>query len=165
MDQELQHMQERYIEAAGRATQSFGAGRVIGQIFAYLYFSRDPKSLDDLTEALGISKGAASMAVRQLEQWGALRRLWIKGDRKDYYEAADELGRIVRRVLLDAIGQRMEMARSLINDTETVLETNGKDRKNDEDWVFFEKRFRRFKKFRERAEWLWEKFIQGMLLK
>ena len=97
----------KFIEDAGNTTQSLGVGRVIGQIFAYLYFSEEPRGLDDMKEALGISKGSASMGVRQLEQWGAVQRVWVKGDRKDYYTANDYFGQIVRNIATDLMGKRL----------------------------------------------------------
>jgi len=165
MNKELQQIRERFIEASGHTTQSLGAGRVIGQIYAHMYFSPEPQTLDDLTQELGISKGSASMAVRQLEQWGALRRLWVKGDRKDYYEATDEFGKILRRVLLESIGQRMEIADELLEEAEQLLQKGKSARTKDSDWKFFDKRIRRFRVFRERSQWLWDKFIQGFLVK
>ena len=75
---------DKFIEDAGNLAQSFGLGRVVGQIYAYLYFSRTSKGLHDMQQDLHISKGSASMCVRQLEQWGAVSKIWIKGDRKDY---------------------------------------------------------------------------------
>lgn len=165
MDEEIQSLRERFIEAAGNTTQSFGAGRVLGQMFAHLYFSKDPQSLDELTAGLGISKGSASMAARQLEQWGALRRVWLKGDRKDYFEATDEFGKIIRRALLEAIGQRMETADGLLKDAESLLEARRKKTEPlDGEWAFLESRLRRFRVFRDRAQWLWDKFISSMLL-
>ena len=97
----------RFIEDAGNTTQSLGVGRVIGQIFAYLYFSEEPRGLDDMKDALGISKGSASMGVRQLEQWGAVQRVWVKGDRKDYYTANDYFGQIIRNIATDLMGKRL----------------------------------------------------------
>ena len=104
----------RFIEEAGNTTQTLGVGRVIGQIYAYLYFSEPPRTLDDMKETLGISKGSASMGVRQLEQWDAVQRIWVKGDRKDYYTANDYFGRIVRNIMSDLMGKRLaSLAQSL----------------------------------------------------
>ncbi len=166
MNQELQSLRQRFIETAGHFTQSLGAGRVLGQIFAHIYFSRDPQSLDDLTRKLEISKGSASMAVRQLEQWGALRRVWIKGDRKDYYVATDEFGRIIRKALLDMIGRKMETSDGLLEDSQALLQErmrNGK--KADEDWAFIDDRVKKLQSFRDRAQGLWDSSILKMLLK
>ena len=139
---------------------------MLGQIFAHIYFSRDPQSLDDLTRKLEISKGSASMAVRQLEQWGALRRVWIKGDRKDYYVATDEFGRIIRKALLDMIGRKMETSDGLLEDSQALLQErmrNGK--KADEDWAFIDDRVKKLQSFRDRAQGLWDSSILKMLLK
>jgi len=166
MNQELQFLRRRFIESAGHFTQSLGAGRVLGQIFAHLYFSKDPQSLDDLTRLLEISKGSASMAVRQLEQWGALRRMWVKGDRKDYYLATDEFGRIIRKALLDMIGRQMETSDGLLDDAQSLLQErtrNGK--KSDEDWVFITQRVKKLQAFRNRTQGLWDSSILKILLK
>ena len=166
MNQELQALRQRFIESAGHLTQSLGAGRVLGQIYAHIYFSKDPQSLDDLTRRLEISKGSASMAVRQLEQWGALRRVWVKGDRKDYYVATDEFGRIVRKALLDMIGRKMETSDGLLEEAQALLQErtrNGK--KSDEEWVFIDQRVKKLQLFRDRAQGLWNSSILRMLLK
>ena len=122
----------RFIEEAGTSTQSLGLGRNVGQIYAYLYFSPEPRNLGDMQDALGISKGSASMSVRQLEQWDAVRRVWIKGDRKDYWEASDWFGRILKRALFDTIAQKMSVYTDLIDNAETLLRSDGKteERKN-----------------------------------
>lgn len=166
MNPELQSLRQRFIESAGHFTQSLGAGRVLGQIYAHIYFSKAPQSLDDLTRRLEISKGSASMAVRQLEQWGALRRVWVKGDRKDYYVATDEFGRIIRKALLDMIGRKMETSDGLLEDAQALLQErmrNGK--KTDEEWAFMDQRVKKLQLFRDRAQGLWDSSILKMLLK
>lgn len=166
MNQELQSLRQRFIESAGHFTQSLGAGRVLGQIYAHIYFSKDPQSLDDLTRLLEISKGSASMAVRQLDQWGALRRVWVKGDRKDYYKATDEFGRIIRKALLDMIGRKMETSDGLLDDAQSLLQIRTRNGKSsDEEWLFMAQRVKKLQAFRARAQGLWDSSILKMLLK
>ena len=112
----------RFIEDAGNTTQALGVGRVVGQIFAYLYFSEESRTLDDMKEALGISKGSASMGVRQLEQWGAVQRVWVKGDRKDFYTANDYFGRIIRNIATDLMGKRLAGLASSLDAAEAELD-------------------------------------------
>ena len=166
MTQDIQTLRQRFVESAGHFSQSLGAGRVLGQIFAHIYFSKEPQSLDDLTRMLGISKGSASMAVRQLEQWGALRRMWIKGDRKDYYIASDEFGRIVRNALIEMVGRKMETADGLLEEAQSIIqeEVRGKNDRNGE-WAFVQQRIRRLRDFRARAQGLWDSPIARLLLK
>lgn len=159
-----QQLRRRFIEAAGQMTQTLGVGRALGQVFTHIYFSREPQSLDDLTQSLGISKGSASMTVRQLEQWGALRKVWIKGERKDYYEALDHFGRIIRRALLDVIGRKMESGDRVLEEAESEIPAGANGAENAE-WGFIRERIGKIRAFRGRAQRLWDSSILKMLLK
>jgi HTH-type transcriptional regulator, glycine betaine synthesis regulator len=163
---EYDRIVRRLVEAAGHASQSLGIGRVMGQIFAYLYLSREPRSLDDLTSALGISKGSASMGVRQLEQWGALEKVWVKGDRKDYYRARDSFGKIIKSIIRDLAGKRIESSAILLNEVEELLNKKGQkgDKASGED-EFIKERIEKIKLFQNKAQGMWDGVILKMLLK
>lgn len=159
---ELQRLRSQFIETAGQFSQSLGFGRNLGQIFAHLYFSPEPQTLDDLTSQLGISKGSASMSVRQLEGWHALRRVWVKGDRKDYYATTEEFGRIIRKALLDLVGQKMEAADHLLEAAETQLKASGNGSR---EAAHIRQRVAKLRAFRQKAQGLWESSIIRLLLK
>jgi len=152
---------QRFIEDAGRLTQSLGFGRVIGQIYAFLYFSRRPRCLSDLEHGLGISKGSASMGVRQLEQWSAVSKVWIKGDRKDYYEANDWFGQILKNALVDTIGKKMTASTALVGalESEVAALPNG-----DGDRAFILDRIEHVKQFNNKVYKLWNSPTMKMLL-
>lgn len=154
----------KMVEAVGHATQSLGVGRVLGQIFAWVYFSREPQSLDSITSALGISKGSASMGVRQLEQWGALEKVWVKGDRKDYYRANDLFGRIVKNVILDLAGKRIESSSALLDTVEVELEQKRKTGLTDDD-VFVVGQIAKIREFQKKARGMWDGVLLKMLLR
>jgi HTH-type transcriptional regulator, glycine betaine synthesis regulator len=164
MSSELEQLRERFIETGGHITQSIGVGRVIGQVFAHIYFSPQPQTLDDLTRELQVSKGAASMSVRQLEQWGAVRQVWIKGERKDYFEACEDFGRIIRRALLDLIGRRMEATDTLLEQAEQLV-AYGKRKTRNADEQFLARRIEKLRVFRNRAQYIWDSSIIKLLLK
>jgi DNA-binding transcriptional regulator GbsR (MarR family) len=73
-----------------------GLPRSTGQIYGLLYLSGGPLSLDDVAGALSISKGSASTGTRQLASWGAIRQVWVPGDRRDHFEASSDLGQLLR---------------------------------------------------------------------
>ena len=164
MSAELQELRDRFVETGGHISQSVGLGRSIGQIFAHIYLNPEPQSLDDLTRTLQISKGGASMAVRQLVQWGALKPVWVKGDRRDYYVATEDFGRIIRRAMLDLIGQRMEVTDRLLEDSERMISEQGGDGANP-DLEFMERRINTLRVFRNRAQSIWDSSIVRLLLK
>jgi len=95
------------IEACDRLCQLLGLPRSIGQIYGFLYMSLKPVSLDDLVEFLGISKASASTGTRQLTAWGAIRQVWVPGDRRDYYETRVDLGEFLRTSYLNFVKPRV----------------------------------------------------------
>ena len=87
---------ERFIEEAGLAAESDGLPRIAGRLFGYLLLSPEPSSLDEIADALGVSKGSVSTDARLLLGHGWLQRVSRPGDRRDYYEMApDFFARIV----------------------------------------------------------------------
>src|SRR6266446_1477468 len=121
LHQPLEATRRKFIEAGGNTMQSFGFGRIPGQLFALLYLSAKPLCLDDIVRELGVSKASVSTTVRQLEQWAAVRRVWVKGDRKDYYEAETDFGTMLRRGLLMTFRKKIETAGIQIGNVENTL--------------------------------------------
>ncbi len=70
---------------------NFGLNPLMGRIVGLLIISEDPQSLDDIVEKLEMSKGPISQICRRLKERGLIEKVWIPGDRKDYYRAADDI--------------------------------------------------------------------------
>ncbi len=76
---------DRFIEAWGRMGSVWGINTSIARVHALLIASESPLSLDAIAERLKISRGNASMCLRELRNWGVIQRVKIAGDRRDYY--------------------------------------------------------------------------------
>src|SRR3954462_13501738 len=70
----------------------------MGRIWSVLYLSPDPLSAEDIRQALRLSSGAVSMTVNELLRWGVVRKVWVQGERKDFYNAEVHLWRMISRV-------------------------------------------------------------------
>jgi len=81
---------ERFIEEVGMAAEADGLPRIAGRLFGHLLLSPGPCTLDEIAEALNVSKGSVSTDARLLLRHGWLRRSSRAGDRKDYYEMAPD---------------------------------------------------------------------------
>jgi DNA-binding transcriptional regulator GbsR (MarR family) len=160
--EELNHIVRRFIQDGGNATQSFGLGRVVGQIYAYLYFNPEPRNLADMQNTLGISKGSASTGVRQLEQWGAVHKVWVKGDRKDYYRADDWFGGILKSAMMDIFGKRMAAYNSLLNEIEAEVSEIGN---GDGESKFVKNRIAHIRKFQQKTQKVWRNPVLQRLLR
>ncbi|MDP9036887.1 MAG: ArsR family transcriptional regulator [Myxococcota bacterium] len=82
----------------GRLIEFWGFKRNMGRIWTVLYLSPDPLSAENLRQALQLSSGAVSMTLSELARWGVVRKVWIQGERKDFYTAEVELWRMISRV-------------------------------------------------------------------
>ena len=106
------------------------------------------------------------MAVRQLEQWGAVKRVWIKGDRKDYYEACDEFGSIVRKAAIDTVGSRMRTLDEVIGGLDQRLkQLKAESAEEKKELKLYQRKIRTLTVFRDRAKWIWDRSILKLLIK
>jgi HTH-type transcriptional regulator, glycine betaine synthesis regulator len=85
-------------DVIGRLIEFWGFKRNMGRVWTVLYLSPDPLSAEDLRQALQLSSGAVSMTLSELSRWGVVRRVWIQGERKDFYTAEVQLWRMISRV-------------------------------------------------------------------
>lgn len=102
-------------DAIGRLMHFWGFKRPMGRIWTVLYLSPGPVSAASLGAELKMSAGAVSMALSELEKWGAVTRTWIPGARRDYFVAEPDIWKLVQRVV-------KERELSLVRDFGSSLE-------------------------------------------
>jgi DNA-binding transcriptional regulator GbsR (MarR family) len=120
---DLAEARERMIENLSRISEFWGYSRAMGGLYAALYLSPRPLSLDELIPIVGVTKGAISTNIRALEQLSMVHRHLRTGDRKDYYEADTDFWKIVKTILerrqkpefdkaLNAVSSTLQQVRS-----------------------------------------------------
>jgi len=91
MNEELKRMRDVAVEDFGKAYNNWGLSKLKGRIVGLLLFNQGSLSLDDIANELHVTKGSVSTVARQLEEVGLIRKVWVKGDRKDYYEIVSDV--------------------------------------------------------------------------
>jgi DNA-binding transcriptional regulator GbsR (MarR family) len=81
----LRKAQDLFVLEWGRMSSSWGINRTMAQIHALLFVTGHPLEVNDIMDRLQISRGNASMNLRELMDWGIVRRFRQPGDRKDTY--------------------------------------------------------------------------------
>jgi DNA-binding transcriptional regulator GbsR (MarR family) len=92
---------EHYIESWGSLGVLWGINRSMARIHAFLLTSEEPMDLDGITEALQISRGNASMCLKELRNWGIIQRVHVARDRHDYYVAEPEAMKMLFKIALE----------------------------------------------------------------
>lgn len=85
-------------DVVGRLIEFWGFKRNMGRVWAVLYLSPDPLSADELRVRLSLSSGAVSMTLTELGRWGVVRKVWVQGERKDFFAAEVHLWKMISRV-------------------------------------------------------------------
>ncbi|MBA3456063.1 MAG: ArsR family transcriptional regulator [Deltaproteobacteria bacterium] len=86
-------------DAVGALIESWGFKRNMGRMWAVLYLEDHPLTAADLGERLGLSTGSVSMLLTELQEWGAIKKAWVVGERKEHYEAETSVWKMVSRVM------------------------------------------------------------------
>ncbi|MDD3905542.1 MAG: hypothetical protein PHS46_03305 [Candidatus Omnitrophica bacterium] len=123
MNEKLESAQHKFIESIGKLCDSFGFNKFIAQLYALLYLSDRPMSLDELSEKLSASKGNVSLNIRELEKWGAVKNIWVKGSRKDYYEADTDIKKVFSNKIRTAVQKRIGEISGMVGEFNTIVDS------------------------------------------
>ena len=121
MNENLAKARDNFVDGIGYLSSTVGLNRGIGQLYAILFLSNEPLCLDDMAETLKISKGSASVNVRELEKLGVVRKVWVKGSRKDFYEAELDLEKLIKNGIVAGAKRRMDMILETVDTTEDLV--------------------------------------------
>ncbi|MHC5018788.1 MAG: GbsR/MarR family transcriptional regulator [Planctomycetota bacterium] len=85
-----------FLASWGALGPNWGVSRTMSQIHALAMVSPEPLNTDTVMAELQISRGNAHANIKELCDWGLLRKVAKPGDRKDYYEAEKDVWRVVQ---------------------------------------------------------------------
>ena len=100
----------------GRMSSSWGINRTMAQIHALLFVSGVPLEVNEIMERLQISRGNASMNLRELMDWGIVRRFRRPGDRKDTYVSETDPYQMFIRVVRERKRREIDPTADAIKD-------------------------------------------------
>ncbi len=81
---------QEFIESMGLVFQADGLPRIAGRILGFLTLLPEAHSLQELADALEVSRGSVSTNTRLLEQFSMVERVAKSGDRQGFYRLAPE---------------------------------------------------------------------------
>ncbi len=131
---------------------NFGLNPLMGRIVGLLIISKDPQSLDDIVEQLEMSKGPISQICRRLKERGLIEKVWIPGDRKDYYQAADDIFGKAYANQINKMQDNIEIAEKYLSMAQSM---------NSEDAEFIKQQMKLMKSFYELMDEYNKKFVEA----
>jgi len=127
MNEQLRRVEDIFAGTLGKTADAFGISRTVAQLYAILYLSPKPLSLDEMAEHLRVSKGNVSVNIRILNDWQAVRKIWQKGSRKDYYAAELDIKKVIINKLKTGLNRRVGEIMDQIVKIEEMLNSSNKN--------------------------------------
>lgn len=81
---------EKFIQVIAKNMNLYGITPSIGRLYGVLYFAEEPMTLDDMRDALAMSKTSMSTGVRSLAEMNMVDPAYKKGVRKDLYQSEED---------------------------------------------------------------------------
>jgi DNA-binding transcriptional regulator GbsR (MarR family) len=87
----LDGVEQTFVELWRNMSSLWGINPTMAQIHGLLFITGTALSMDDIMARLAISRGNVSMNLSKLAEWGLIRRVHKRGDRRDYYESLSDV--------------------------------------------------------------------------
>ncbi len=124
----LSSLSREFINHFGEMGSRWGINRTVGQIYALLFVSQVPLNADDMADALGFSRSNVSMGLKELQAWRLVRLRHLPGDRREYFEAPEDVWEIFRVLATERRRREIEPTLSMLRSALLVTPDNEAER-------------------------------------
>ena len=159
--QQLRVAQDLFIRRWGEMGQTWGINRTMAEIHALLYITAQPLCTDDVMDRLHISRGNASMSLRALCDWGIIRRLHKRGERREYFESLSDVWEMFSIIAAERKRREMDPVLETIKQCQKMLgeSTLGKAGASKEEIQLTRQRLAGMEEFMEVTNKIFQQFV------
>src|SRR5881394_1987207 len=159
--QQLRNAQDTFIRRWGEMGQTWGINRTMAEIHALLYITAQPLCTDDVMERLNISRGNASMSLRALCDWGIIRRMHKRGERREYFESLGDVWEMFSIIAAERKRREMDPVLETIKQCQKMLDESslGKNAAKREDVQLTRQRLAGMEEFMEVTNRIFQQFV------
>src|SRR5688572_9370373 len=161
--QQLRSVQDLFIRRWGEMGQTWGINRTMAEIHALLYITAQPLCTDDVMDRLNISRGNASMSLRALCDWGIVRRLHKRGERREYFESLGDVWEMFSIIAAERKRREMDPVLETIKQCQRMLdeESVGKSVAKSESVLATRQRLEGMQEFMEVTNKIFTQFVSN----
>lgn len=100
-----------------------GLPKSVGEIYGLLFVAECPLNAEQITERLQISSGATSQGLKLLRSFGAVRSVYMPGERRDHFSADLDLSAFASAFIKEELNPRFENAAERIERMEHIAKS------------------------------------------
>ena len=161
MKKDIEDIRNELIHLIGEKAERFGFSRIAGQLEGLLLFSKDPMSLDEMAQRLEVSKASVSTNIRILEQWKVVKKVYHKGERKNFYAIRGSIWEIETEVMSTIAKDEIVRVKQILSNSNRDLgNLTGGSKEDQEEIEFLNDRFSEIDEYIESMEHLLNLFLK-----
>ena len=114
-------IEDRVLQEWGELATAWGVSPMLGRIHGLLLLAARPMTADEICDRLQISRASASVQLNAILDWGLARRLYVPGDRRQYYQADQDhwawfrrAATVLKRREFDPVAERLSQALAVV---------------------------------------------------
>ena len=92
-------VRDDFVRLWGSLGTFWGVSPTTARVFGWLFSREGGAEAEDIMDALDLSRGAVSMACKELRDWGLLHAERVAGSRRTIYSSERDLEKVVRHVV------------------------------------------------------------------
>jgi len=150
----LKEARQKFIDSWGTFGTKWGINRTMALVHGLILATDKPVSTEDIMEQLNISRGNANMNIRALIDWGLAHKVFIAGERMEYFEAEKDIYKVALMIIRERRKRELEPIRYMLQDLQKI-DDKGKSADN------FKKVVKDIDEFAEFADKAMEKMIRN----
>jgi DNA-binding transcriptional regulator GbsR (MarR family) len=140
----LQPARQEFIDLWGQMASQWGINRTMAQIHALLMLAPAPLTAEAIMDELQISRGNVSMNLRDLINWGVIRRTSVPGDRRDFFVCEQDIWTMFHIILRERKKRELD---PLVNRLNTCIQSASTTTTPDPEQVLLLKRLQELHRF------------------
>ncbi|GAB2579398.1 GbsR/MarR family transcriptional regulator [Spirosoma areae] len=110
----------KFIHTWGTLATQWGINRSMAQLHALLLIAPHPLATEDVMEQLQISRGNASMNLRDLMDWGLIYKQLKPGERREFFMAEKDIWKVARQVAKERRRREITPVAEVLNELKSI---------------------------------------------
>ena len=116
----LEEAKDKFIHTWGTLASQWGINRSMAQLHALLLIAPESLATEDIMEQLQISRGNASMNLRDLMDWGLIYKQLKPGERREFFYAEKDIWKVARQVAKERRRREITPVIEVLNDLKSI---------------------------------------------
>jgi DNA-binding transcriptional regulator GbsR (MarR family) len=113
----LELSRDTFITHWAEMGSSWGVPRSVAEVHALLFIEGRAMCADEIMSRLQVSRGSVSMTLRTLADWGIVTKTRQRGDRKEYFEAEQDVWNLLSLIVRARKRRELEPLLAALDET------------------------------------------------